>query len=180
MNEVKTESLMQFFKAVGQPERVKILGLLANRPYSVADLSDLLGMRETAVIHHLNKLKKARLVRENTVAHTYTYEVDGDTLARLNGVILEDEPAQTFAERVLQKYVPDEQHLREVPLDPEERHVILKWLAEDFEIGRQYTTKEVNDILNQHYPRQERLRWLLLSGRLLKHVGDTFWRPEVQ
>jgi hypothetical protein len=93
---------------------------------------------------------------------------------------LEDEPAQTFAERVLQKYVPDEQHLREVPLDPEERHVILKWLTEDFEIGRQYTTKEVNDILSQHYPRQERLRWLLLSGRLLKHVGDTFWRPEVQ
>ena len=179
MNEIQTESLMQFFKAVGQPERVKILGLLANRPYSVADLSELLGLRETAVIHHLNKLKKARLVRENSVAYTYTYQVDNETLARLNGIILEDAPALTFAERVRQKYVPDGRTLTEVPLDPAERLVILEWLAEDFEVGRQYSLAEVNEIIAQHYRKQERLRWLLLSERLLKHVGNTFWRPEV-
>ncbi len=179
MNEVQTESLLQFFKAVGQPERVKILGLLAHRPYSVADLADLLGMRETAVTHHLVKLKKARLIRENSVAHTYTYQVDSDSLAKLNSVTLENEPAPTFAERVLQKYVSDGTNLREIPFDPLEREVILNWLAEDFEFGRQYRTKEVNDIIAQHYPKQERLRWLLLSARLLKHVGDTFWRAEV-
>ena len=179
MNEVKTESLMQFFKAVGQPERVKILGLLSNRPYSVADLSELLGMRETAVIHHLNKLKNAHLVRENAVAYTYTYEVDSETLDRLNGIILEDAPALTFAERMLQKYVPDGQTLKEVPLDAAERLVILQWLAEDFEVGQQYNVTEVNEIIARHYRKQEWLRRLLLSARLLKHVGNTFWRPEV-
>lgn len=179
MNEVKTESLMQFFKAVGQPERVKILGLLANRPYSVADLSELLDMRETAVIHHLNKLKKAHLVRQNAVAHTYTYQMDNDTLARLNGIILEDAPALTFAERVMQKYVPDGQTLTEVPIEPAERLVILQWLAEAFEVGRQYNTVEVNEIIARHYRRQEHLRRLLLSARLLKHVENTYWRPEV-
>jgi DNA-binding transcriptional ArsR family regulator len=179
MNEAQTESLLQFFKAVGQPERVKILGLLADRPYSVADLSELLEMRETAVIHHLNKLKKIHLIRENAVAHTYTYEVDGNTLDRLNGIILENAPALTFAEQVLHKYVPDGHSLKEVPLDPAERLVILQWLAEAFEVGRQYTLAEVNEIIAQHYHRQERLRWLLLSARLLKHVGNTFWRPKV-
>jgi DNA-binding transcriptional ArsR family regulator len=179
MNEAQTESLLQFFKAVGQPERVKILGLLANQPYSVADLSELLAMRETAVIHHLNKLKKARLVRENSVAYTYTYEVNNETLDRLNGIILEDAPALTFAERVLQKYVPDGQTLKDVPLDPEERLVILQWLAEDFEAGRQYNLAEVNEIIARHYRRQNQLRWSLLSAQLLKHVGNTFWRPEV-
>ena len=176
MNEAKTESLMQFFKALGQPERVKILGLLANRPYSVADLCELLAMRETAVKHHLNKLKKARLIRENAVAHTYTYQVDGETLARLNGIILENAPALTFAERVLQKYVPDGQTIKELPLEPEERQVILEWLAEKFEVGRQYNVTEVNEIIGQHFRYPERLRWQMLSAQVLKHVGNTFWR----
>ena len=179
MNEAQTESLMQFFKAVGQPERVKILGLLANRPYSVADLADLLDMRETAVIHHLDKLKKAHLVRENSLAFTYSYQVNRDTLDRLNGIILEDAPATTFADSVMEKYVSDGQNLKEIPLDPAERLVILEWLVEDFEFGRRYSLAEVNEIIEQHSRNRAQLRWLLLSARLLKHVENTFWRLEV-
>ena len=39
------QALLQFFKAVGQPERAKMLGLAASRPHTVIELAELLGLK---------------------------------------------------------------------------------------------------------------------------------------
>ena len=45
MNEQQQAALLQFFKAAGQLERIKILGLLAGRPYTVTELAAELGLK---------------------------------------------------------------------------------------------------------------------------------------
>ncbi len=48
--------LVDFYKALADANRLKIVGLLANRAYSVEELAALLKLKPSTVSHHLAKL----------------------------------------------------------------------------------------------------------------------------
>lgn len=51
------------FKALGDPTRQQILGLLSKREMSIAEVADQFEMSRTGVKKHLNLLEKGRLIR---------------------------------------------------------------------------------------------------------------------
>ena len=55
--------LTEFFKMLGNPTRIRILLLLMEQDANVSDLSEQLGMTQSAVSHQLNLLKSNELVR---------------------------------------------------------------------------------------------------------------------
>ena len=55
--------LMEFFKMLGNPARIRILLLLMEQDANVSDLAEQLGMTQSAVSHQLNLLKSNKLVR---------------------------------------------------------------------------------------------------------------------
>ncbi len=83
------QALLQFFKAVGQPERAKMLGLAASRPHTVIELAELLGLREMDALNQVTKLQKAGLIIENRNEVVPTYQLDTAALAQLQQDILE-------------------------------------------------------------------------------------------
>lgn len=177
MNEQQQAALLQFFKAAGQPERIKILGLLASRPYTIPELAVEMGLREMETANQVHKLIQAKLVRENRRAFTPTYQLDHNGLAEFNHLILGvGEPVDPLAE-TLNQFV-DDQKLRRIPEDPIQRRIILEWLAKDFEINRPYSEEEVDAIIAHHYPSQTMLRRYLVDGRLLKRTSGVYWRTE--
>ena len=44
-----SEELVSFFKALADPTRLKIVGLLAQQPYSVEELAALVGLKPSTV-----------------------------------------------------------------------------------------------------------------------------------
>ena len=85
----KKQALLQFFKAVGQPERAKMLGLAARRPHTVIELAELLGLKEMDALNQVTKLQKADLIIENKRGPMPTYQLDTAALAQLQQDILE-------------------------------------------------------------------------------------------
>ena len=57
-----SEELVTFFKALADANRLKIVGLLAQKPYSVEELAALLEIKPSTVSHHLAKLAQVGLV----------------------------------------------------------------------------------------------------------------------
>ena len=55
-------AFIRIFKALADPNRLKIVGLLAQQPYSVEQLAALLGVGESTVSHHLARLAEVELV----------------------------------------------------------------------------------------------------------------------
>lgn len=55
--------LSETFKVLGDPTKVKILYLLSKRELRVCDLSDLLGISQSAVSHQLRILRTLNLVK---------------------------------------------------------------------------------------------------------------------
>jgi Predicted transcriptional regulator len=61
-DEERLTDLLAFFKALSDENRLKIVGLLAQRPYTVEKLADALGLSVSTTSHHLARLANAGLV----------------------------------------------------------------------------------------------------------------------
>lgn len=57
------QEMTTLFKMFGDGTRLKILTVLSKQPCSVNDLSEILGMSQSAISHQLSKLRKANLVK---------------------------------------------------------------------------------------------------------------------
>lgn len=68
----------QTFKALGDPTRIKILHLLAQRECSVNEIADILDLRQSTVSHQLRFLKNLRLVKNRRAGTTIFYTHDDE------------------------------------------------------------------------------------------------------
>jgi DNA-binding transcriptional ArsR family regulator len=58
----KAQRMAEFFSLLGDPNRLRILAVLASQEFCVCDLANTLQMTESAVSHQLRTLKAIRLV----------------------------------------------------------------------------------------------------------------------
>jgi DNA-binding transcriptional ArsR family regulator len=82
------DELLGFFRAMADPSRLKIVGLLAQHACAVEQLSALLGLGESTVSHHLARLADAGLVSARTDGHYSMYSLHQDALAAMAGRLL--------------------------------------------------------------------------------------------
>ncbi len=176
MDKLQSNLLLQFFKAVSEPERLKILGLLANEPHTMSELMAKLQLKQKTVSRHLHFLQKTRIITEDTVAFKTSYRLDTSRLEALNKLVSEATPPPSLAERTLQEYVVDGR-LKAIPHKPEERQIILEWLADKFELDKRYTESEITELIRKYYDRPLTLRRVLADNRFLLHTGRQYWRP---
>jgi ArsR family transcriptional regulator, lead/cadmium/zinc/bismuth-responsive transcriptional repressor len=68
--------LVETFRALGDPTRVRILDALSHGELCVCDLAALVGMSESAVSHQLRLLRNLRLVRPRREGRMVFYALD--------------------------------------------------------------------------------------------------------
>src|ERR687885_2632927 len=147
MGEETREVVLQFFRALADASRLRILGLLANRECSVEELASMLDLKAPTVSHHLHKLKELGLVRMRQEGTTHLYRLDTEALRALSRDVLTPEKIVSLADdvegdawerKVLRDFFEGER-LKENPASRKKREIILKWLANQFEPGVRYT-----------------------------------------
>jgi len=72
------EQLADLFKALGDPTRVKMIHALLQSELCVHDLTQVLGMGQSAVSHQLRFLRNMRIVKRRKVGKTVYYSLDDD------------------------------------------------------------------------------------------------------
>lgn len=174
--EQQLKLLLHFFKATGQAERLRVLGGLACQPTTALELGQQLGLKETAVNHHLRILQQAGLVKAEGNELNPTFSFDQAGLAHLQAVLDGRVHPASAEEQLLQRYVQDDQ-LQAIPNKAEDLSVILAWLGSKFEPNRRYTEQEVTDLVGRHYHKPLILRRLLADHRFLRQTGRQYWRP---
>lgn len=70
------ERLAEFFKALSDPTRIRLIGALLRQELCVHDLSELLGMGQSAVSHQLRYLRNLRMVKRRKEGKTVYYSLD--------------------------------------------------------------------------------------------------------
>jgi hypothetical protein len=184
MEQRELQQLLDFFKALANESRLKIIGILANRECSVGDLADLLDLREPTVSHHLSKLRELDLVRMHKKGNAHIYWLNQDALVKMNvdlfsarnmAALVQDVDERSWEDKVLSNFVLDGK-LTQIPARFKKRLVILKWLVEKFEFDRRYPEREVNAILQDYHPDYAALRRYMIENRLMQRENGVYWR----
>jgi len=183
MSEEEQQIALQFFRALADESRLKIVGLLANGERSVDDLADALHLKAPTISHHLAKLRAAGLVQMRAEGTAHLYRLDVNILRQMSQEILTPERIASLADdaegdawdrKVLRQSFEGER-LKQIPMSRKKRDVILNWLAGRFEMGRRYPEKEVNEIIKRHHEDSATLRRELINGGWMEREHGVYW-----
>ena len=179
---LETDALL---KLLLDEDRLAILGLLALRPHTIAELTLLLPGKRTPPAKQVVQLTAAGLLSQ--VKDPVNDEVNGDRYT-LNVRQLQawkrslftrpaQPPATTPDEQVLATFVRNGKMVQ-YPAQPSKRVVVLRWLASHFDPGRAYQEREVNEILAGHSEDHATLRRYLVDYELLVRQEGVYHRPQ--
>ena len=89
--------LLEFFKALADANRLKIIGLLAQDEYTVEQMAEILGVSAPTVSHHLRKLSSVGLVSARSESYYSIYSLETSVLESMSRQLLSREimPAVT-------------------------------------------------------------------------------------
>ncbi|RLB41406.1 MAG: transcriptional regulator [Deltaproteobacteria bacterium] len=85
----EAERLALTYKALGDPTRLKMVLALSGGEMCVCDLAAFLGLTESAVSHHLRRLKDLSLVRSRREGQILYYSLDDDHVSKILKIGLE-------------------------------------------------------------------------------------------
>jgi DNA-binding transcriptional ArsR family regulator len=181
------QTLLEFFKALSNESRLKLLGILAQRECSVEELAALLHLKPPTVSHHLAKLKALNLVTLMAEGNTHLYRLNSEQLQSLSRAILTpdqlasftvDVAPQDWETKVLKSFMAGDR-IMEIPASRKKRLVVLKWLVQRFEADRDYPEKELNALIKRHHPDTATLRREFIGYKLMTRENGIYRRlPE--
>ena len=186
----RIETALRFFKVLADESRLKILGILASRECSVEELAALLSLRAPTVSHHLGRLKELGLVTMRADGNTHLYTLELEALRTLSKDVLSPDAVAALGEgavsgagdawerKVLRDFF-DGGRLKEIPASRKKRSVILRWLADRFEVGARYPESAVNATIARHHPDFATLRRELIGAQLMQRENGVYWRVEM-
>jgi len=181
------EFLAAAMHALGDPSRLRMVGLLALRPRYGEELAEILELSPATVSHHLARLREGRLVRSFKEPPYIRYELEPGVLDRLAALLesagdwpeafgLPTEDA--LMEQTLRSVLDEDGRLTSLPSSPRHRGLVLRWLARHFQSGRIYPEREVRRILLEWSDDPDHLRQELLRRGFLQREGGVFRRVE--
>jgi predicted transcriptional regulator len=189
VTEHQIEHLVRFFKVLGEPNRLKIVGVLAKRPHTVEELATLLGVGPSTVSHHLSRLADAGLVSARAEGYYSIYSLETEVLTTMAKTLLreaegpprvEDEDAPAFDRKVLATFTAPDGRITAFPVQEKKFLVLVRHVLKAFEPGVRYPEKRVNQILANYNADTARLRRALVDHRFMAREGGggKYWRTD--
>lgn len=177
-----SHELLDFVKAMADVDRLRIIGLLAQRRANRSEIINTLNMPLRDVVDHLAFLEHVGVIdlKDNL------YELNTDKLETLARAQLREEkpeyiPAPDLDEKsrkVLATCLNPDGSIKTLPPQVSKLKVILDYLVQAFTPGVNYTEKEVNTIIRRFHVDVSGLRRDLVDAGLLdrERDGSRYWR----
>ncbi len=178
------KSLVVIGRALADPTRIRILGLLAERPMYGQELAKVFDVKPPTVSHHIAPLVNAGLVHVRRENNYHYYELDSDGLehlaestqhiARLLFASNPLPPKSDERARVVATFIKDGR-LVSIPAQYKKRRYVMEELARSFDWGRLYDEKEVNAILKTFHDDVASLRREFIDQRIMMRKNGRYW-----
>ena len=181
------DEVVTFFKALADANRLKIVGLLAQQPYSVEELAALLNLKPSTVSHHLARLAEVGLVSARTESYYNVYQLDEKALESKSKSLFSQENLKAsiseldlnaYDSKVVGDYTRKDGSLKTIPAQRKKLEAVLRYVVKSFELNKRYSEKKVNEILKKYHGDTASLRRELVGYGLMKREGGggEYWR----
>jgi hypothetical protein len=158
-------------------DRLAVAGALAARPLTTDELIVAAGRRRREVLMAIADLRAAGLV----VVEDERYRIDTEALRAAAQAAADFEVpmdpivgfGMTYDERDVLARMFSGRTLNEIPSNRAKRQILLQRLALEFQVGRHYTEREVNELLFVFHPDWSALRRYLVDEGFLDRSPGT-------
>jgi ArsR family transcriptional regulator, arsenate/arsenite/antimonite-responsive transcriptional repressor len=175
--------LIEFFKALVEPARLRIAGLIGAEPLTMIEVGQRSGLGARAARSHLGVLETCGLAVVEGEGASARYRLNEERMRHLAATLLDSPRIRAMAgatderSRVLASFFRDGR-LTKLPTGDKRRDIIIEEIAKKFESGRTYTEREVNEILKPIAEDYTTIRrWLVDLVFLNRHEG-VYWVGE--
>ena len=178
------KSLVVIGRALSDLTRIRILGLLAERPMYGQELAKVLDVKPPTISHHIAPLVNAGLVHVRREDNYHYYELDSHGLeqlaestqhiARLLFASNPLPPKSDEQARVVATLIKDGR-LVSIPAQYKKRRYVMEELVRSFEWGHLYDEKEVNAILKTFHDDVASLRREFIDQRIMMRENGRYW-----
>jgi len=183
----KIPELLDFFRALADENRLKIVGFLAQKPSSVTDLAQALGLSVSTTSNHLSSLSYAGLVKAQPEGHYFIYSLQMETIKTMAKHLLQEENLPRLSEgqsedayerKVLTSFLDREGRIKAFPAQDKKFQVLLRHVLKSFEPGKKYSEKEVNEIMLRFNEDTASLRRGMIEYKYMAREGGggQYWR----
>jgi predicted transcriptional regulator len=181
-------TLLLFFKALADSNRLKIIGLLANHSSTVEQLASQLELSSPTVSHHLARLSEAGLVSARAEGYYSIYSLETGTLEEMSRTLLtrENLPAlaagvdvDAYDRKIINDFVSSDGKIKAIPAQRKKVDVLLNFIIKSFELDLRYSEKQVNEILKTYFEDFATLRRELIDAKYLARDHGEYWLTEL-
>ena len=181
--ERNVEARAELFKALGHPVRLLILNLVQMKPRHGQELAEILRLNPGTISHHLSKLAEVGLLTSEKDQYYQIYSLASDILDRTIGEVVFMPQSglsarvekDAFRDKVLQIFFR-RGRLKGIPAQLKKRQIVIERLAKEFEPGRAYTEREVNQVLVEFHDDVATLRRGLIEHKLMERDHGLYRR----
>lgn len=175
------------FRALGDPNRLKVLALLGRRPHFGEELAEGLGLSPATITHHIRTLRQSGLVQSRREGRYVLHALDPRSLEQ-SSEFLGDLPGlahrlglptdEDLSSRVMTQHLDRDGKLRHIPFARRPRAVVLRWAANHLDTDRLYPDRELRLVLLRLGHDPDTLRDALLQEGWLRQSGPAYRRVE--
>lgn len=180
-----TQEFVEFFKALADRNRLKIIGLLANQSYSVEQLAEILQLGSSTVSHHLSYLAHIGLVSAKADGYYSVYSLETKALEDMAKRLLVRETLPSLAEnldldaydrKVIKDFTTADGRIKQFPAQEKKFMAILRYALKEFEQGKRYPEKQINEILSKFHEDTASLRRGFIEYKYMARQNGEYWR----
>jgi len=183
------EELLTFFKALSEPNRLKIVGLLSQQDLSVEQIAEMIGTSASTASHHLTRLAKAGLVSARSESYYNIYHLEADAIEDMSRRLLAKDALPSVAadldmdaydKKVIKNYSNPDGTLKAIPFQQKKMLAVLRYVLRDIEKDVHYTEQQINDILEKYNEDYPRMRREMVDFGFLNRTnnGSEYWRTD--
>jgi hypothetical protein len=187
MDYSQSEDLLTLLKALADNNRLKIIGLLVQRPHAVEEISKSLKLGASTISHHLSVLGKAGLISGKTQGYYNVYSLHTNPLKETAKRFLKHDALMKLAvesttdmyeRKVLAAFTTPDGKIKAFPMQEKKYLVLIRYVLQEFKPGIHYTEKQVNGILSRFNKDTARLRRALVEYKFMDREGGggKYWR----
>jgi biotin operon repressor len=170
------ERLVEIFKCLADPTRLRIIGLIVEEPRCGQELASELRLAPATVSHHLRRLQQAGLLRERRDGVYVLYELDHEALrdavqtvaSREKVIELAAPPGLAKEKRKVLETFFDGDRLLRIPAQRRKKEIVFEEILRRLPRRDVYTERELSRMLERFHDDFCTIRREFIMGRYME------------
>ncbi len=181
---MQLNKIVDFHKALGDLNRVRIIALLQQGQLSGQEIAGKLGLKPPTITHHISKLREVGLIKERRDKNTIYFSINLKILEMSAKSIMtigtggnsSMEMSVTEEERsaIINNFFTKDGKLKIYPAQRKKKLVVLAHMIKGLEFGRVYQEKEIKEYLKQYHEDYATLRRELIMCQYMYRENSLY------